>query len=159
MVDIVDTATRSRMMSNIKSKNTRPEVALRKRLHSLGFRYSLHHASLPGQPDLALPKWNTAIFVHGCFWHWHGCSLSKMPQSRREFWEAKLKTNQERDNKNLAALLKSGWRCIVVWECSIKGRAGRENLSKIADQIARWITQESETLLIIEGLGDGKQLS
>ena len=94
MPDIVDTVTRSRMMAGIQSKNTRPEIIVRKALHARGFRYSLHSKSLPGKPDIVMPKWKVVIFVHGCFWHWHGCRLSKLPASNPDFWSAKLAGNQ-----------------------------------------------------------------
>lgn len=156
MVDVVDSATRSRMMSGIKNKNTQPELALRKQLHALGLRYRLHSKDLPGHPDLVLPKWKTAIFVHGCFWHWHGCSLSKMPQSRHDFWKTKLNSNRERDAEKLSQLLKAGWRCAIVWECAIRGKKGRDNLAALAAGLAKWIIEEQETLLVIDGGKNGR---
>lgn len=151
MVDVVDPATRSRMMSGIRNKNTKPELALRKHLHVLGLRYRLHSKVLPGHPDLVFPKWRAVIFVHGCFWHWHGCRLSKLPESRREFWEAKLSGNRERDAKNLSVLMEAGWRCAIVWECALRGKAGSENLPALANRLASWICNSKEALLIVEG--------
>jgi DNA mismatch endonuclease, patch repair protein len=122
MVDVVDKATRSRMMSGIRGKNTKPELILRQGLHAKGFRFRIH-ANLPGRPDLVLPKWDAVIFVHGCFWHSHQCHLFKWPKSRDDFWKAKISGNAARDEQNIARLLVDGWRVGVVWECSLKGRA------------------------------------
>ena len=93
MADVVDRKTRSRMMSGIRGKNTRPELLIRKGLHARGFRFRLHDKRLPGKPDLVLPKYSAVIFVHGCFWHGHDCHLFKWPQSRREFWRKKITRN------------------------------------------------------------------
>lgn len=122
MVDIVDTATRSRMMSGIKGKDTKPEMVIRKMLHSAGFRYRLHDKRLPGKPDLVLPRYRTVLFVHGCFWHGHSnCALFRLPGTRREFWSDKIGGNIDRDAKHILALQESGWNVAVVWECSLKG--------------------------------------
>ena len=121
MVDTVDAKTRSRMMSGIKGKNTRPEILVRKALSSQGYRYRLHRKDLPGAPDIAMPGPKIAIFAHGCFWHMHqGCRLAKMPSTRPEFWKAKLGRNAERDSEAVAALSALGWRVLIVWECSTK---------------------------------------
>jgi DNA mismatch endonuclease, patch repair protein len=110
MVDTVDAATRSRMMAGIGSRNTRPELLVRRQLHARGFRYTLDGAGLPGRPDIVLPKWKVAIFINGCFWHWHGCHLSKIPDANRTFWETKLMTNQTRDDVSLASCPRMGVR-------------------------------------------------
>lgn len=121
MADIVDAKTRSRMMSGIMGKNTKPEILVRKALSSQGFRYRLHRKDLPGAPDIAMPGRKIAIFAHGCFWHMHqGCRLAKMPSTRPEFWRAKLGRNTERDSEAAAALVALGWRVLIVWECSTK---------------------------------------
>lgn len=121
MADIVDTKTRSRMMSGIKGKNTKPEMLVRKALSSQGFHYRLHRKDLPGAPDIVMPGRKIAIFAHGCFWHMHkGCRLAKMPSTRPEFWQAKLGANVERDAKAIGALAASGWRVLIVWECATK---------------------------------------
>ena len=121
MADIVDAKTRSRMMSGIRGKNTKPEILVRKALSSQGYHYRLHRKDLPGVPDIAMPGRKIAIFVHGCFWHMHlGCQLAKMPSTRPEFWQAKLGRNAERDSEAIAALLALGWRVLIVWECSTK---------------------------------------
>ncbi len=112
---------RSRNMSAIKSKNTKPEIAVRKLLHSMGYRFRLHRKDLPGSPDIVLPKYKTVIFVHGCFWHRHqNCKYASNPKTRREFWEKKFKENIERDKKNQEKLKNLGWKTKIVWECEIK---------------------------------------
>ena len=113
---------RSRNMSAIKSKNTKPEIAVRKLLHSMGYRFRLHRKDLPGSPDIVLPKYKTVIFVHGCFWHRHeNCKYASTPKTRKEFWESKFKANINRDNLNQANLLLRGWKIIIIWECQLKG--------------------------------------
>ncbi|MBO8223103.1 DNA mismatch endonuclease Vsr [Prochlorococcus marinus str. XMU1401] len=112
---------RSRNMSAIKSKNTKPEIAVRKLLHSLGYRFRLHRKDLPGSPDIVLPKYKTVIFVHGCFWHRHeNCKYASTPKTRSEFWESKFVGNIKRDKINQTNLIKLGWKIIIVWECDLK---------------------------------------
>ena len=112
---------RSRNMSAIKSKNTKPEIAVRKLLHSMGYRFRLHRKDLPGSPDIVLPKYKTVIFVHGCFWHRHkNCMYASTPKTRQEFWEAKFRENINRDKLNQENLSSKGWKIIIVWECEIK---------------------------------------
>jgi DNA mismatch endonuclease, patch repair protein len=120
MADVVDAATRSRMMSGIRGKDTKPEMIVRRALHKAGFRYRLHEKKLPGKPDIVLPKYKTAIFVHGCFWHGHGCKDFKWPKSRVEFWRDKIEGNVARDRREMAALGKMGWQVLIVWECETK---------------------------------------
>ena len=121
MADVVSPQTRSRMMAGIRGRDTKPELAVRKGLHGLGFRFRLSHQSLPGRPDLYLTKYRTAIFVNGCFWHGHaGCRFFKLPTTRSEFWSRKISDNVTRDRKNVARLHDQGWRVVVVWECSLK---------------------------------------
>jgi len=120
MVDVVDRATRSRMMSGIKGRDTTPERTVRSYLHRAGLRFRLQGRSLPGRPDIVLPKWNTVVFVHGCFWHRHpNCSKAATPSSNKSFWQKKFAENVARDERNFAALRKAGWRVLTVWECSI----------------------------------------
>lgn len=120
MADIVDRATRSRMMAGIKAKDTAPEMAVRRFLHSHGFRYRLHEKNLPGTPDIVLPKYRTAIFVHGCFWHQHSrCKYAARPNSNRLFWENKLGTNRDRDKRDKRHLRKLGWKVLTIWECQL----------------------------------------
>jgi DNA mismatch endonuclease (patch repair protein) len=114
-------AQKSQMMSQVRSKGTAPELALRSSLHSAGFRFRLHRKDLPGKPDIVLPKYKRVIFVHGCFWHHHeGCSKSKMPKTNVEFWQNKITANIRRDKTNQDDLAKLGWQVLVVWECDIK---------------------------------------
>ena len=111
------------MMAGIGAKNTKPEIVVRQILHRLGYRFRLHRKDLPGKPDVVLPKWNTVIFVHGCFWHGHeNCSLFRLPKSRTDFWREKIEGNQLRDEKARSDLSGQGWRVVEVWECAIKGR-------------------------------------
>jgi DNA mismatch endonuclease (patch repair protein) len=120
MPDIVDTATRSRMMAGIRGKNTKPELEVRRFLHRLGFRYRLHDRRLPGRPDIVLPKYRTVVFVHGCFWHQHpGCRLSARPDTNATFWRNKLRANVERDERDQTRLKELGWRPLTVWECAL----------------------------------------
>ena len=116
-------------MSRIGSRNTAPELVVRRLLHSMGYRFRLHRKDLPGTPDIVLPGRRKAIFVHGCFWHAHGCRIGRPPKSRPEFWEPKLARNKARDDKNLAALRRAGWDAFTVWQCEIKdGEALRQRL-------------------------------
>lgn len=118
MADIVDKRTRSRMMSGIRGRHTKPELSVRKALSAAGFRYRLHSKELPGRPDVVLGKSRCAIFVHGCFWHRHpGCKYSYTPKSNVRFWLKKFHENVQRDKSARAALRKAGWRVLVIWEC------------------------------------------
>lgn len=116
---------RSVLMSKIRSANTRPELAVRKGLHARGFRFRLHRKDLPGKPDIILPRYRVAIFVHGCFWHQHaGCRLASWPKTREDYWGPKLARNVERDAQTALRLAELGWRTLVVWECDTR-LAGR----------------------------------
>jgi DNA mismatch endonuclease (patch repair protein) len=118
MTDIVDSATRSRMMGRIRSRNTLPERQVRSFLFMHGFRFRLHVRNLPGSPDIVLPALRTAIFVHGCFWHRHpGCRYATKPATRRDFWENKLSENVARDKHKKMELEALGWNVLVIWEC------------------------------------------
>lgn len=120
MVDVVDKKTRSRMMSGIRGKNTKPELQVRKSLHARGFRFRLHVKELPGKPDLVLPKHRAVIFVHGCFWHRHqGCRFAVLPKSNSEFWARKLDSNRDRDLLHGQQLSSLGWRVFTIWECEV----------------------------------------
>ena len=124
MTDIVDRATRSRMMAGIGSRNTAPELVLRRALHARGLRYRLHDRKLPGTPDLEFRRFQAVCFVHGCFWHRHaGCPYSTTPTTREEFWRTKFHANVERDRRNQRDLLEAGWRVAIVWECALRKRA------------------------------------
>lgn len=120
MSDVVDRATRSRMMSGIRGRDTKPELVVRSFLHRRGLRFSLHRRDLPGKPDLAMPRWNAVIFVHGCFWHQHaGCPFAYRPKTNVAFWRTKLQGNVDRDRRNLRDLRVRGWRVFIVWECQL----------------------------------------
>ena len=127
MADNFDKKIRSKIMASIKSKNTKPEIFVRKLLHSLGFRFSLHKDNLPGKPDLYFRKYNLAMFVHGCFWHQHDCKKRRNPQTNSDFWKEKFKKNKERDNKNINKLKEMGIRVLIIWECELKNHSFIEN--------------------------------
>ena len=117
-------ASRSKNMSAIKSKNTKPEIAVRKLLHSMGYRFRLHRKDLPGSPDIVLPKYKTVIFVHGCFWHRHeNCKYASTPKTRKEFWENKFKSNLKRDAEVQEKIKNIGWQSVVIWECEVKKKS------------------------------------
>ncbi|MHA3062870.1 very short patch repair endonuclease [Acinetobacter sp. ANC 4641] len=138
MMDIVDSATRSRMMAGIKSRNTKPELLIRSILHHRGFRFRLHVKDLPGKPDIVLPKYHTVIFIHGCFWHGHeNCRLFKLPGTRSEFWQKKIETNRKNDSRSVGSLREKDWKVCVVWECRI--RKEKKDLSQLADIISSFI--------------------
>lgn len=121
MIDIVDKATRSRIMAQVKSKNTKPEIIVRRFLHRLGYRFRLHRGDLPGSPDIVLPKYKIVVFVHGCFWHKHAsCYYATAPATRADFWEKKLNHNVIRDAQQIRKLNESGWRVMIIWECGLK---------------------------------------
>ena len=135
MADIVSPEVRSRMMSGIRGKDTKPEMIVRRGLHALGFRYTLHNRKLPGSPDLVLPKYKAVIFVHGCFWHGHDCHLFKWPKTRPDFWRRKILSNQERDQKAIKQLETDGWRTFVIWECYFRGEP-RSQIELFLDDLA-----------------------
>ncbi|MCE3226993.1 MAG: very short patch repair endonuclease [Bacteroidetes bacterium] len=121
MADVHSKKVRSYNMSRIKGKDTKPEILVRKFLHSKGFRFRLHAKNLPGKPDIVLPKYKTVIFVHGCFWHGHkGCKYFVVPKTRTEWWLNKINTNIANDKKKEKALKLSGWKVVHVWECGLK---------------------------------------
>ncbi len=136
--DVVDPATRSRMMAGIRAKDTKPEMVVRRGLHALGFRFVLHDRRLAGKPDMVLPRWRSAIFVHGCFWHGHNCPLFRWPGTRQDFWRQKIGRNQERDAEVEAELDRAGWRVLKIWECSLKG-TGRIGIDRVVPLAADWL--------------------
>lgn len=137
MVDVVDQATRSRMMSGIRGKNTRPEMVVRQFLHAHGFGYRLHTKNLVGRPDVVLTKWMVAIFVHGCFWHRHqGCRFTTTPVSNAERWQNKFEENVTRDRREVLQLVSKGWAVIILWECGLREvEAGKKSLLWLLDRI------------------------
>lgn len=137
MTDVVNPTVRSRMMSGIHGKNTKPEMLARRALFAAGYRFRLHRRDLPGAPDIVLPGRKVAIFVHGCFWHMHsGCKNAKLPSTRPEFWLDKLEGNVARDRRAIEALLSAGWRVLTVWECATRDATTLANLSVA---LSRWI--------------------
>lgn len=119
-MDVHTPEQRSFNMSKIRGKDTRPEMLVRRWLWANGYRYRLHRKDLPGRPDIVLSKYRAVIFVHGCFWHRHGCKYTTFPGSRQEFWQAKFKGNVQRDKDSQTKLVSQGWRILVLWECEIK---------------------------------------
>jgi DNA mismatch endonuclease, patch repair protein len=122
MVDSLTPEQRSKRMALIRSKDTKPEMIVRRLVHSLGYRYRLHDRTLPGRPDLVFKGRRKVIFIHGCFWHRHGegCALTRLPKSRLEFWRRKLEDNERRDREKQAALRALGWEFLIIWECELK---------------------------------------
>jgi DNA mismatch endonuclease, patch repair protein len=144
MTDIVDHQTRSRMMSGIRGKNTKPEVMLRQALHARGFRFRLHSGKVPGRPDLVLPRYRAVVFVHGCFWHRHeGCRYATTPSTRPEFWQAKFEANVARDRAVHLALVASGWRVATVWECALRKR---HEIETAVEELGAWLVGEGQEI-------------
>lgn len=123
MTDRLDAASRRRLMQAVRTKDTGPERAVRSLLHQLGFRFRLHRRDLPGTPDIVLPGRRAAIFVHGCYWHGHGCRIGRLPKSRLDYWQDKIEGNRRRDRRTAEALAALGWRVLAVWQCEIKNEA------------------------------------
>lgn len=136
-------------MASVRQRDTGPEMRLRKALHRLGMRYRLHDRKLPGSPDLVFQRFKAVVFVHGCFWHSHGCKYSSTPSNRREFWMEKFSTNKARDERNLKALLAGGWRVLTVWECALKARHVSSD-EIVASRVAAWLRGNGRTGVIGE---------
>jgi len=147
VTDIVDASTRSRMMSGIRAKNTKPEILIRSLLHRNGFRFRLHVNNLPGKPDIVLTRYHAVIFVHGCFWHGHECPLFKWPRTRPDFWREKIGRNRTNDHKAREALLVAGWRVGIVWECALRG-AGK-NIDSVAQRLSEWLRNNAQLLEVV----------
>jgi DNA mismatch endonuclease (patch repair protein) len=136
MPDVHDKATRSYNMSRIRSKNTKPELLVRKFLFAQGLRYRLHNKNLPGKPDIVLSKYKTVIFVHGCFWHGHeGCKYFVVPKTRTEWWLEKITGNIANDRKNFEKLEVIGWKIIEIWECELKPKVTENTLNKLIQEL------------------------
>ncbi len=136
MADTVDKERRSEIMSSVKRFNTKPEIIVRKYLFSNGFRFRLHNKKLPGKPDIKLKKYNSLIFVNGCFWHGHSnCKIYVMPKTNKKFWYSKIENNIKRDKRNLRELKKLGWKVIVIWECELKNKNRESTLQRIVNKI------------------------
>ncbi len=144
MADTVNKATRSRMMSSVRAKNTKLELEVRRRLFTMGFRYRLHEKNLPGTPDMVFPKYRAVLFVNGCFWHHHGCHLSTLPHTRRSWWKKKLEGNRKRDSEVISNLKALGWRVLVIWECGFrKQKTNRADaLNRIAKRAGNFLKSE-----------------
>lgn len=132
-------------MAAIRSKNTKPEILIRRRLHAKGFRFRLNQQSLPGKPDLVFAKYRAVVFVNGCFWHGHDCPMFRWPATREAFWQKKIAGNIARDATNLALLKGAGWRTGVVWECAVKGKH-RLPLEEVIDSLSVWLSSEDRFL-------------
>lgn len=129
-------------MSRIKGKNTSLERNIRGTLHRFGFRFRKNDSRLPGKPDAVFPRYKAALFINGCFWHWHeACRHMRLPKTNTEFWREKLSRNRARDKKEIEALLEEGWRVGVVWECSITGKTRAVKILNVAEEIALWLEE------------------
>lgn len=135
-MDRVDAKTRSRIMASVGRTDTGPELRLRRALHQIGLRFRLNDHALPGSPDLVLKRHETAIFVHGCFWHRHGCPRTTTPKTRRAFWLGKFEANVARDARKVRALKAKGWRVLTVWECALRNEVAA---AAAAQTVAAWL--------------------
>jgi DNA mismatch endonuclease (patch repair protein) len=145
MADTVTPEVRSRMMSAIRGHNTKPELAVRKGLHALGFRYSLHSNRFPGRPDIVLPKYSAVIWIHGCYWHGHDCGAAKLPASNESYWHPKIARTRARDEKNSAAVAAAGWRYLVIWECCLRGKAA-PGIERVLTLAADWLRNGKDSM-------------
>ncbi len=123
MPDVLTLEQRRRNMSSVRSRDTKPELIVRRELHRGGFRYRLHVRGLPGTPDVVLPRHKSVVFVHGCYWHGHDCAAGRLPKTHTEFWNSKIEANRARDVVARTALRAMGWRIFTIWGCAIRGRA------------------------------------
>jgi DNA mismatch endonuclease (patch repair protein) len=138
MTDVHDPQTRSYNMSRIRSKDTKPEMLVRKYLFARGFRYRLHDKKLPGKPDLVFPKYRTVLFINGCFWHGHeGCKYFVIPQTNTDRWTEKIRTNKANDEKKSRILTEAGWKVITIWECELKGPQKEATLNALKKRLSR----------------------
>lgn len=134
-MDTISREQRSALMSRIRSKNTKPELAVRSILHQLGYRFRLHRKDLPGRPDIVLPRHRKIVLVHGCFWHGHDCRLASKPKSNASYWSSKIARNRERDRKSVRELTEAGWIVLELWECEI--RKGGDLVERISEFMAK----------------------
>ncbi len=140
-MDSVDPVRRSAIMRSVRQRNTGPEMALRQALHALGLRYRLHAKELPGRPDIVFRPRKACVFVHGCFWHRHGCWKTTTPKSNADFWNDKFRANVARDAKAVETLVAAGWRVATIWECGLTGKA---DPAACAEYVARWLAGEEK---------------
>ena len=155
--DVLTPEQRRLVMSRIRGKDTKPEILIRHGLHGRGLRYRLHRPAIPGKPDIVFPKYRTVIFVNGCFWHGHGCSLFRWPKSHATFWRNKIYRNMERDREVRVALKAADWRAIVVWECALRGKY-RRRLTEVLSNLEAVIRHGREFVVEIaecERIGRG----
>lgn len=138
MADTVSPEVRSRIMASIRGRNTKPELTVRKGLHALGFRYSLHSSRFPGRPDIVLAKHNAVVFIHGCYWHGHRCGAAKLPSSNESYWHPKIERTRMRDAKNASAVESAGWRSLTIWECALRGKSAL-GPERVIEMAAQWI--------------------
>ena len=145
MTDFMTPSQRSQAMSKVRGYNTKPERLIRSQLHRQGFRFRINTPSLPGKPDIVLKKYNAIIFVHGCFWHNHkGCKKSKLPQTRKDFWQKKIADTVLRDQRNISDLAKQGWRIAVIWECRTKKM---DDLDYTINELSKWLIEGKSKLI------------
>ena len=159
MTDVLTVEQRRLNMSRIRGRDTAPELRVRRGLHAEGLRFRLHPKQLPGRPDLIFVRYRTAVFIHGCFWHAHGCRLSKMPATRQEFWRQKLEGNAARDLKVVERLQATGWRVLVIWECALRGPSRREEADVIERAVVFIRYGQSGSLQIDGNTVDSQLLS
>jgi DNA mismatch endonuclease (patch repair protein) len=138
-MDIVDLRTRSRIMAAVPQKHSKPEIAVRKVAHSLGYRFQLHSDALPGQPDLVFPRLRRVVFVHGCFWHRHSCYKATTPKVNTEFWQQKFADNQRRDRRVLRMLRRLGWKSLIIWECQVDCQ------DRLVDRLSKFLGANSSS--------------
>ena len=152
-MDVHTPEQRSRNMSRIRGRDTRPELMIRRGLHARGFRFRLQARDLPGRPDLVFPKHRAVVFVHGCFWHGHNCPMFRMPATRAEFWQAKIEKNRLRDKAAALGLGESGWRSLTIWECALRGPARLAHV-EVLDRCAEFLTSDDSTAEIAGSWSD-----
>ncbi|MBN1629162.1 MAG: DNA mismatch endonuclease Vsr [Thermoleophilia bacterium] len=140
MTNRIDAETRSAVMSRIRSKDTVPEMMVRRLLHGRGLRYRLHVSGMPGTPDLVFPRHGAVIQVNGCFWHGHDCELFRLPTTNRDYWAAKIERNRTNDARAVIGLREQGWRVLVIWECALRGKSSLQT-QEVADRVERWVRQ------------------
>ena len=138
MVDRVSEKKRSWIMSRVGSRDTKPELIVRRFLHAKGFRYRLHNKNIIGKPDLSNQKRKVTVFVHGCFWHRHGCKRTTTPETNKEFWLEKFNKNIKRDRENIKMLKKDNWMVIVIWECEVKELESNVELNELLKRLRKW---------------------
>lgn len=158
MTDTVSPEKRSQVMARVGSKDTKPELLIRKGLHAAGFRYRLHVKELPGKPDLVFRRYRSVIFVNGCFWHGHSCPRCRTPNSNTEYWNQKVARNVERDAVNRQSLLDEGWRVLTVWECALTGK-WKLGFNQVIALASAWLLSTESICEIKGGIGTVKNVA